>query len=1057
MTLHRHLSKDAQTGYIVPNLKNTTLISTGQLCDDDCIVTFDKKHAYVHKHNNLVLTGKRNETDGLWDIKIPIVQCKKSTLTPKPSIDAKSTPKQSISAIIRKDSTKKHLANYLYKCCFSPALTTFKKAIANGNFLTWPGLQEKTIQKYLTETPATAKGHLDQERKYLQSTKLSPDHDSFPLPDTPNTKKHESHTTLLKHTAFCDPTGKYPYQSTRGNQYVFVTYDYDSNYIKVTPTKSRQAKELTAAWEEHHNTFAQVGIAPTHYIFDNEFSTDLKKALAKYNVTYEKVPPHIHRRNAAERAIRTFKNHFLAGLASVDPKFPIQEWDRLLQQAEITINLLRNSCINPKLSAYAYIHGNYDFNRNPLAPPGVKVATHQKSTQRPSWGFHAKMGFYVGPAMEHYRCFQCYIPTTGTIRITDTVKFYPHDEPFPEVGVKDQFIQTISDLITILKNQKQHLPFLKFGDATKNALTTLATLLQRNLQPQLPLPSLSKINKPTKITTLPQVTPPIIKLNTPAPRVKENYNATICNGQNISRAPRVQTPKSNLIPCMQNNCMVASYQYEPEHIFSLPIVNHVYNERTGVRETIDTLLQGESSDIWSQALSNEWERLGDGKLKKVKPTHTIEFIKENEIPNGRKVTYGNFVCDIRPLKDEPNRVRLTVGGDKLDYPYDATSPALTLIETKMILNSTISDAHKGAKFFSTDLKDFFLKTPMARPEYMKIKIKYFPADIQKAYHLLHLVSLDGYIYCRIVKGMYGLKQAARIAYDLLRKRLAQHGYTPCPQSINIWRHKTLPTKFCLCVDDFGIKYFSKTDANHLLNALTQHYSITTDWTGSNFCGLTIKWNYPKKYVDISLPGYVTKILKKFNHPLPDKPQYAPHKWSEPIYGKHIQSAIQTDTNPILSKKDIKYTQAVTGSLLYYGRAIESPILPALNEIAHRQATPTKNTIDKCKMLLDYCATNPNGKICFHASDMILHVDTDAAYLVLPQARSRIAGYFYLSNLPSQIEKPHAKFNGAIHVECRTLKHVAASAAEAETGGLFHNCKIALPIRQMLTDLGHPQP
>ena len=298
--MHHHLSKNAQTGYIVPNLKNTTLISAGQLCDDDCIVTFDKKQAYVHKHNNLVLTGKRNNTDGLWDIQLPSVKIPVSKPTPQPPIDRTTTTKQTINAIIRKDSTKKYLANYLYKCCFSPALTTFKKAIANGNFLTWPGLHEKTIQQHLTETPATAKGHLDQEQKSLQSTKSSSDHDSFPSSDTPNIKKHETHTTLLKHTAFCDPTGKYPYKSTRGNQYVFVTYDYDSNYIKVTPTKSRQAKELTMAWEEHHNTFAQAGIAPSHYIFDNEFSTNLKKALTKYNVTYEKVPPHIHRRNAAE-------------------------------------------------------------------------------------------------------------------------------------------------------------------------------------------------------------------------------------------------------------------------------------------------------------------------------------------------------------------------------------------------------------------------------------------------------------------------------------------------------------------------------------------------------------------------------------------------------------------------------------------------------------------------------------------------------------------------------------------------------------------------------------
>ena len=1004
--LHHHLSKNAQTGYIVPNLKNTTLISAGQLCDDDCIVTFDKKQAYVHKHNNLVLTGKRNNTDGLWDIQLPSVKIPVSKPTPQPPIDRTTTTKQTINAIIRKDSTKKYLANYLYKCCFSPALTTFKKAIANGNFLTWPGLHEKTIQQYLTETPATAKGHLDQEQKSLQSTKSSSDHDSFPSSDTPNIKKHETHTTLLKHTAFCDPTGKYPYKSTRGNQYVFVTYDYDSNYIKVTPTKSRQAKELTMAWEEHHNTFAQAGIAPSHYIFDNEFSTNLKKALTKYNVTYEKVPPHIHRRNAAERAIRTFKNHFLAGLATVDPKFPIHEWDRLLQQAEITLNLLRNSRINPKLSAYAYINGNFNFNRNPLAPPGVKVAVHQKSTQRPSWGFHAEMGFYVGPAMEHYRCFTCYIPSTGTTRITDTVKFYPHDEPFPAVGVKDQFIQTISDLITILTNHNKQLPFLKFGDATKNAITTLSTLLQQNLQPTLPPPSLFKIKNPSKIPTSPDITPNIIEPDALVPRVKKQN----CNS-------------------------------EPTAIFGLPIINHVYNKHTGVRETIDTLLQGDSRTIWSNALSNEWDRLADGKLNSVTPTHTIRFIKESEIPKGRKVTYGNFVCDIRPFKEEPNRVRLTVGGEKLEYSYDATSPASTLIETKLMLNSTISDAHKGAKFCSIDVKDFFLKTPMARPEYMKIKIKYFPPNIQKAYQLQNLVSADGYVYCRIGKGMYGLKQAARIAYDLLQKRLAQHGYTPCPQSINIWRHKSLPTKFCLCVDDFGIKYFSKSDAHHLRNALSQHYTITTDWTGSNFCGLTIEWNYAKKYVDISLPGYVNKVLQKFNHPLPHKPQYAPHKWSEPIDGKHIQSAIETDSNPILSKKETKYTQAITGSLLYYGRAIESPILPALNEIAHRQASPTKNTIEKCKMLLDYCATNPNGKIRFHASDMILHVDTDAAYLVLPQAKSRIAGYFYLSNLPSNFEKPHAKFNGAIHVECRTLKYVAASAAEAIPVACFTIAKL----------------
>ena len=108
---------------------------------------------------------------------------------------------------------------------------------------------------------------------------------------------------------------------------------------------------------------------PKLYILDNECSNDLKLAIIKNNAKYELVPPHQHRRNAAEKAIRTFKNHFLSGLATCDGEFPIQEWDRLLPQCEMTLNLLRNSRYNSKLSSWAVLNGNHDFNKVPLAPP----------------------------------------------------------------------------------------------------------------------------------------------------------------------------------------------------------------------------------------------------------------------------------------------------------------------------------------------------------------------------------------------------------------------------------------------------------------------------------------------------------------------------------------------------------------------------------------------------------------------------------------------------------------------------------------------------------------
>mmetsp|Transcript_14425 Transcript_14425/g.20585 ORF Transcript_14425/g.20585 Transcript_14425/m.20585 type:complete len:135 (+) Transcript_14425:239-643(+) len=134
--------------------------------------------------------------------------------------------------------------------------------------------------------------------------------------------------------------------------------------------------------------------------------------MKKYQTTFQFVPPHTHSANIAERAIQTFKHHFKAGLASVHPDFPISEWDRLLNQEFFTLNLHRASRVNPKLSAHSYLFGNYDFNKNPLAPPGTKVMIHMKPEQRASWDPNAKLGWYIGPSMNHYHCLKWYLPQT---------------------------------------------------------------------------------------------------------------------------------------------------------------------------------------------------------------------------------------------------------------------------------------------------------------------------------------------------------------------------------------------------------------------------------------------------------------------------------------------------------------------------------------------------------------------------------------------------------------------------------------------------------------------
>ena len=438
-------------------------------------------------------------------------------------------------------------------------------------------------------------------------------------------------------------------------------------------------------------------------------------------------------------------------------------------------------------------------------------------------------------------------------------------------------------------------------------------------------------------------------------------------------------------------------------------------------------------------------------------TDTIDFIDRNEVPHDKKVTYGNFICDYRPLKTEKYRVRLTVGGDKLPYPDDPGSPAASLLETKLIINSTISDAHKGARFMCADLKDHFLASPMDKPEFMRIKYKYFPAAIRLQYDLDRLLATDGYIYIRIKKGMYGLKQAALLAYRHLVNQLAPYGYHPCPYTTGLWNHETRPTKFCLCVDDFGVNYFSKADADHLLNSLRDNYKLSVDWNGSDYCGLSIKWNYAEKYVDISMPGYIEATLERLQHPKPARPQHAPHLWTQPAYGQKLQLA-PIDETPKLEKKGIHFVQSCVGSLLYYARAVDATMLPAINEISGAQASPTQKTENACKMLLDYAATYPLAIIRYHASDMSLHVDSDAAFLVLPNARSRYAGHYFLSDTPPPFpEKPSPKPNGAVLTICKTIRNVMTSAAETETAGVYGNGQESIVVRICLRALDHPQP
>jgi hypothetical protein len=398
---------------------------------------------------------------------------------------------------------------------------------------------------------------------------------------------------------------------------------------------------------------------------------------------------------------------------------------------------------------------------------------------------------------------------------------------------------------------------------------------------------------------------------------------------------------------------------------------------TGRTVEYPALLKSTDGEHWEESNCEEIGRLAQGYLPNIpKGTNTLHFVKFSSIPKDRKVAYLRLVVADRPQKTNPRRVRWTVGGDQIDYPGDVSTKTSDMLTTKILINSTLSTP--GAKFCCADLKDFYLNTPLPRPEYIRVPLKQIPTKMMDLYNLRPLVH-NGYIYAEITQSMYGLPQAGRISNDALIPVLAKAGYHQSKIIPGLFKHESRPIAFALVVDDFGIKYVGKEHAEHLFQTLTSaEYKITIDWNGNTFCGLHLKWDYKNRMCDLSMPGYVQKALQKFEHPLPKKPQHSPHRWTKPQYGAK-QQMTEHDTSAPLDKAGIKHIQGITGTFLYYARGVDPTMMVAVNAIASAQSNGTEATLDACCQLLNYAATHPNATIRFTSSDMMLIIHSDASY------------------------------------------------------------------------------
>jgi hypothetical protein len=246
----------------------------------------------------------------------------------------------------------------------------------------------------------------------------------------------------------------------------------------------------------------------------------------------------------------------------------------------------------------------------------------------------------------------------------------------------------------------------------------------------------------------------------------------------------------------------------------------------------------------------------------------------------------------------------------------------------------------------------------------------------------------------------------------------------------------------------GVKYVGNKHADHLIWRIKKKYKRTKD-------SVRLNWDHNAQTLNIFMPSYIRKFLLKYKHRVPTKPQHCFYSPLLKQYGAKVQHPLLVNISPKLSLVKIKEIHCVISSILYYARTVDITVLMAFSSIAIEQTKGTTNTMEKTKQLLDYIATNLDGTILFHSSNMIMKVHLDASYLSKSDVRSHACGHFFMGWSPK--DGNHIKLNGACFTLCAILCFVVASTAEAKSGVLFLNRKEGMIIRLSLKELGHPQP
>ncbi len=254
----------------------------------------------------------------------------------------------------------------------------------------------------------------------------------------------------------------------------------------------------------------------------------------------------------------------------------------------------------------------------------------------------------------------------------------------------------------------------------------------------------------------------------------------------------------------------------------------------------------------------------------------------------------------------------------MHYPGDPGTPTANLLTVKLLLKSIISTPN--TKFMTMDIKDFYLNTPTVRYEYMQLRLADMPKDVIVHYKLNEIATPEGYIYCKIQKGMYGLPQAGINAQQLLKERLQKDRYRQSTTTPDLWQQDTRPISFSLIVDDFRVKYVGEENTQHLLETVRKYYKCSCNWKGKQTADLPLSGTTREGKYTSPCRETSKKLSPASTPPPPAKQQDQLYPHVKPNYGAKKQYSQEDDDSPTLNKA-IWTSRTSTSTLQRYGMSM----------------------------------------------------------------------------------------------------------------------------------------